>query len=526
MIRARLWAGWQRAEAGLDRIFGPASNPLRQLGAVAFWLFWIATATGIYLYVFLDTTAAGAWRSVEQVSTAQWPLGTLVRGLHRYASDSMLAAVLLHLLREWAAGHAGGFRWFSWVSGVPLVALLYASGIGGFWLVWDELALFSVTATAEWLDWVGAMPEPFVRNFLSRDLVVDRLFTLFIFLHIGLPLALLAGMWIHVQRVSRPQTQPSRPLAGGLLAALLALALALPVRSHAPADLERAPALLQLDWFFLFPHALMYATSPAALWAMAAGALGLLLALPWLQRAPRLPTAEVSPADCNGCGRCAADCPYSAIVLVPHSRKARAPRMAQVQPALCAGCGICAGACPSSTPFRAGETFASGIDMPGRRVAELRGELERALAVAPGRPLVVVFGCDRGPAVAPLARDGTVAMSLLCAGMLPPSFIEYALRYGADGVLVTGCAAGGCDYRFGQPWAEQRFAGAREPHLRASVPSGRLRVAWSGGGAAGIARELEDFREALARLGARPAGTPPKRGQMSEPGQKRHRTAA
>lgn len=513
MIRARLWAGWRRAEAGLDRIFGPGSNPLRQPGAVAFWLFWIATATGIYLYVFLDTSAAGAWRSVEQVSAGQVPLGIAARGLHRYASDLMVLAVLAHLAREWLAGHAGGFRWFSWLSGVPLLVLLYASGIGGFWLVWDELALYSATATAEWLDRLGAMPEPLVRNFLFPDLVIDRLFTLFIFLHIGLPLALLAGMWIHVQRVSRPGTQPARALAAGLLAALTALALAFPVRSHAPADLERVPARLELDWFFLFPHPLMYATSPGALWALAAAVLALLAALPWLQRAPRLPPAEVSPAECNGCARCAADCPYSAIVLVPHSRKARAPRMARVQPALCAGCGICAGACPSSTPFRAGETFASGIDMPGRRVADLRGELERALAQATGAPRIVVFGCDHGPGVAQLRAPGTVALSLICSGMLPPSFIEYALRSGADGVMVAGCAGGGCEYRFGPRWLEARLAGTREPHLRPSVPRERLRVSWSDGGAARLAGELEAFRSDLARLGARPVASSPKRTQ-------------
>lgn len=515
MIRARLWAGWQRAEAGLDRIFGAAANPLRQLGAVAFFLFWVAAASGIYLYVFLDTSVAGAWRSVEQVSTGQWPLGTAMRGLHRYASDLMVLAVLAHLAREWLAGHAGGFRWFSWLSGVPLLALLYASGIGGFWLVWDELALYSVTASAEWLDWIGAMPEPFVRNFLFADLVIDRLFTLFIFLHIGLPLALLAGMWIHVQRVSRPQTQPARALAAGLLAALTALALAFPVRSHAPADLERVPARLDLDWFFLFPHPLMDATSPGALWALAAAAFALLAALPWLQRAPRLPAAEVSPADCNGCGRCAADCPYSAIVLVPHSHKARAPRMAQVQPALCAGCGICAGACPSSTPFRAGESFASGIDLPGRRVADLRGELERALARASGAPRIVVFGCDRGPELSPQRAPGTMALSLICSGMLPPSFIEYALRSGADGVLVAGCAGGGCEYRFGQRWLEARLAGAREPHLRPNVPRERLRLAWLNDGAAGLARELEAFRADLARLGAQPPASSPKRARKA-----------
>jgi len=59
----------------------------------------IAAATGIYLYVFLDTSVAGAWRSVEAMNG-------VVRGLHRYASDAMVVATLAHLLREYLAGHA------------------------------------------------------------------------------------------------------------------------------------------------------------------------------------------------------------------------------------------------------------------------------------------------------------------------------------------------------------------------------------------------------------------------------------
>lgn len=510
-MRARAFALWRAAEARLDAAFGPQANPLRHAGALAFFLFWVVAATGIYLYVFFDTSAAGAWRSVEDVSRAQGALGALARGLHRYGSDAMVLAVLAHLAREYLAGHERGARWFSWVSGVPLVVLLYASGIGGFWLVWDELALFSATATAEWFDWAGVMPEPFVRNFLSPERVNDRLFTLFIFLHIGVPLALLLGMWVHVQRLSCPETQPAAALAAGALAALALLALAFPVESAPPADVTRPPAEVALDWFLLFAHPAMYATSPGALWAIVAAALLALFAAPWLSRAPRLPAAQVSPADCNGCGRCFADCPFSAVVLVPHVTKARAPRMAKVEPALCAGCGICAGACPSSTPFRASEQFRSGIDMPGRSVAELRARLESRLRAPQPGPRVVLFGCDRGVDVTRLEAPGTVALSLLCAGMLPPSFVEYALRYGADGVLVTGCAAGGCDYRFGQRWLEERFAGRREPHLRANVPRERLRVAWVASAAA-LERELAQFREHLAALAARPAVlAPPKR---------------
>ncbi len=478
---------------------------LRQLGGLAFFLFWIVAATGIYLYVFLDTSVAGAWRSVESMG--------VMRSLHRYASDALVVAIFAHLLREYILGHAHGFRWFSWVSGVPLIVLLYASGIGGFWLAWDQLALFSATATAEWFDWLGLSSEPFVRNFLSSDQVIDRLFTLFIFLHIGIPLALLLGMWVHVQRISRPDSLPSRPLAAGTALALLVLAIAWPVQSHPPANPAQVPASVALDWFWLFPHPLMYATSPGALWAMLSGVLLLLLAVPWLGRRAGLPVAVVSERDCNGCGRCFVDCPYSAIVLVPHVSKRIAPRMARVQPALCAGCGICASACPSSTPFRSSDTFASGIDMPGRRIADLRGELERALAALSAGPRIVVFGCDHGADAAAVRSADTAAMSLICAGMLPPSFVEYALRSGADGVYVTGCAGGACDYRFGQRWLEQRFAGTREPHLRANVPHERLRVEWAGDGSViELARRVAAFRASLAQLGPAAAPrAPPKR---------------
>ena len=39
---------------------------------------------------------------------------------------------------------------------------------------------------------------------IANEAVSDRLFSLLIFLHIGLPLALLAAMWLHVARLAKP----------------------------------------------------------------------------------------------------------------------------------------------------------------------------------------------------------------------------------------------------------------------------------------------------------------------------------
>ena len=134
-----------RAERGLDRLFGPASNPLRHLGALGFLLFWVIAVTGGWLYAVFDTSVAGAWQSTADLATDLLGIGGVVRALHRYASDAFVVVMLAHLLRELAMGRVSGFRRFTWLSGVPLIWLAIASGIVGYWLVWDQTALLSAT---------------------------------------------------------------------------------------------------------------------------------------------------------------------------------------------------------------------------------------------------------------------------------------------------------------------------------------------------------------------------------------------
>lgn len=498
-------------QALFDRAFGARENPWRNLGSLGFFLYWIIAVSGIYVYALFDTSVGGAYASVEAMSRS--PLAGLMRSLHRYASDAFVLVMFLHLAREFVLGRYVGFRWFSWLTGVPLIWLAYASGIGGFWLVWDGLAQYSIIASAVWLDWLPVFSEPLVRNFLAPESVNDRFFSLLMFLHIGIPLVLLLAMWVHIQRVSRPMTNPPRRLALGALGTLVLLSLAAPVASNAPADLSRLPGVLTFDWWYLFVHPLMDASSPAFLWALAAVFTLALAALPLLARRERPPVAEVSLANCNGCGRCFADCPYAAVIMLPRSDGRRGHRQqAVVLTDLCAACGICAGACPSSTPFRSVEDLVTGIDMPQMPVAQLRSQLERAVATLSGPAKVVVFGCECAAEVKSLAGPGTATFTLLCTGMLPPSFIEYALRGGADGVLVTGCMPGDCAYRFGNLWTEERIRGEREPHLRPTVPRERVKVAWAAArDGEGLRGALQEFRAELSRLGGMRAKKPIRR---------------
>jgi len=279
--RAGRWL-FLRVEAVFNAAFGERLNPLYYLGPIAYLLFWVVVASGLYLYVFFRTGVAEAYASVEAITHGQPYVGGLMRSLHRYASDGMVLVMLLHLARHWFFDRYRGFRWFSWLSGVALLWLVYIAGINGYMLPWDRMAQFVVVATAEWLDWLPVFNGTLMRNFLWPEAVSDRLFSLLAFIHIGVPLAVLALLWAHTQRVPDARTAPPAPIAATLVGALAVLALLRPALSQGPADLARPVTSLDFDWFYLPVYALLYRWTPGEVWALVGGATLLFALAPWL----------------------------------------------------------------------------------------------------------------------------------------------------------------------------------------------------------------------------------------------------
>ena len=471
---------FQLVQKPLSRAFDSEQNPLNYLGALTIYFCWIVLISGIWLLIFFRTSVSAAFGSVEYLTNEQWYLGGIMRSLHRYASDAAIITILLHVIKEFVFNRYRLNRWFNWVTGVPLVWIIFPLGITGYWLVWDELAQYVAISTAELLDSIPIFTDSMAGNFMSDDVLSDRFFTLMAFLHlIGLPIFLVFGIWLHIFRLNGPRINPPRRMMAAALLAMLVLSVIFPAISHEKANLAIAPQALRLDWFYLHVFPLIQRWSPGSVWILLVGISVVLTIAPWAPPARKTTVAVVDLDNCNGCRRCADDCPFGAIEMVPRTDGTNYTHQAEVDDELCISCGICVGACPTATPFRSRSALVPGIDLPNRSAADIRQDIVDQAVAASNEPRIMVFGCRDDRQTEIVRRAGANVVTVRCMAHLQPSYLDFVLsRDKADGVMLLGCEDGNCNYRLGAEWTEARIARERDPRLRKRTDTSRIAMGW------------------------------------------------
>lgn len=475
------------AERGVDALWGSRFNPLYRSGALAIGLFLVALVTGVYLLFFYRVGAP--YQSVRAIST-EVPLGSLMRSLHRYASDGAMLATAFHVLRMFVEGKAHGPRILAWTSGVILLGLMMAIGVTGYVMIWDEYARALALAGAEMIDLLPMLGQPMARAFTSNRPLGSSFFFLNLFFHLALPLALLGGLWLHTLKLSRPAWLPKWDVLLVISGALLVLSLVWPAPLAPPADPLRLTDAVPNDWFYTPWLPLAWALSPGAFTGLAVFlTVGLLLA-PWwwkppAERAPRV--SEHVEERCEGCEQCVKDCPYDAITMVPRTKGEGSELVARVDPSLCTGCGVCAASC---SQLAIGPPHVSARLQLHEAIALRRAESEAELAVAFCRN-------EFSPALVERLRQMVPRLAFLpydCIGALHTSVLAVLTRR-FRGVFVLACAPGTCERRLGDSLAFERHAGARGPKLRSSrLDPQAVRVSRrSQGEERLLVRELRDF---------------------------------
>ncbi|MHB1311118.1 MAG: cytochrome b N-terminal domain-containing protein [Gemmatimonadaceae bacterium] len=454
------------ADAAATRVYGWRRNPLHQSGALAVTLLVLLIGTGLFLLVGYRVSAP--WQSVAALQAQPW-LGRWMRSLHRFASDAMIVAVVVHAWRMFAQRRSWGPRVLAWTSGVMLLFVLFVSGWTGYVLVWDTFGAQLAVGGARLFDTLPVLSEPVRRIFAGDESVPAAFFFINLFLHIAVPLGAGVALWIHVSRLARPTLSPPRALAMWVIGALTALAIVAPVQLADEAAMLTIPRSVPMDGFYAFWLPWADALPPIWAWVGAIGTLALALAVPRLTRQPRTDEwapSVVDPRLCTGCDQCPQDCPWDAITMQPRD-DGRVGLVAHVDEAKCVSCGICAGSC---APMGVGPALRTGRD----QLAALRRHLQLVDKVTPARRVAICCEHAAPSHLEPLRALSADIQLVPCAGNVHSSVVERNIRQGAAGVMIYTCAPRDCRGREGPKWLHERMYNGREAELQPRVDISRV----------------------------------------------------
>jgi quinol-cytochrome oxidoreductase complex cytochrome b subunit len=111
--------------------------------------------TGILLMVYYRPTTDEAYESVRYVMT-QASFGWLIRGLHAWGANLMIAVLVLHMLRVFLMGAYKKPRELTWVGGVLIFFVVLFFGFTGYLLPWNQLSYWATTVGTQV---TSAIPE-------------------------------------------------------------------------------------------------------------------------------------------------------------------------------------------------------------------------------------------------------------------------------------------------------------------------------------------------------------------------------
>jgi len=376
---------WTRLEGVVNRFTKSDFNPFYHLGTLTIFMLLVLIATGVYLTAIYRPGLDVAYATVEKIDS-NW-FGSLMRSVHRYASDAMILLILLHFLKMLFSDRYWGQRWLAWTSGWIMLATTWLVGTMGYWLIWDQRAQWMTEYMMEYLAGTSGL------TYIAPDLASRTFsnFVIILFLHVFLPLIGFLGIYIHGLRLSRARWWSPRWVSVQATIGLIVLALIKPVASAAPADLSALIESVPMDFLYLGFLPLIEMWGNVIVWGLTILVCGSLFLLPWLASGRDLGPALVTDAKCTGCNICYAECPFDAIRMVARNDNSGYQKLAVINDKQCTACGICVGACPTDA-----------IELKGGYNGEqvfsaVRGALHRERK--DGNPITVLFASHRDQAL-------------------------------------------------------------------------------------------------------------------------------
>jgi quinol-cytochrome oxidoreductase complex cytochrome b subunit len=178
--------------------------PLYSLGSFSLLAYIVAAVSGALLgFYYAPATVGEPTAAYQQITFIMTDLnfGFMLRSIHRWSAQVMVAAVFLHMLRVYFTGAYKEPRELNWLVGIILISLLLLFGYSGYLLPWDQLAFWagqigvemalSVPLVGEWaaqLIWGGfSLGQPtLMRMYIIHVFFLPFVMTTLIAVHIGI----------------------------------------------------------------------------------------------------------------------------------------------------------------------------------------------------------------------------------------------------------------------------------------------------------------------------------------------------
>jgi ubiquinol-cytochrome c reductase cytochrome b subunit len=172
-------------------------------GSAATILFGLQIVTGILLALVYSPSAADAWKSLQFLNH-DIQLGWLLRAVHGWGSDFMVAIVLIHMCQVFLWGAYKFPRELTWIIGVFLILMTLGMAFTGQVLRFDQDAYWGLGIGASILSRVPFIGAPAVNLMLGGPIIgaatLSRFFALHVFV---IPGILIGAVGLHILMVLR-----------------------------------------------------------------------------------------------------------------------------------------------------------------------------------------------------------------------------------------------------------------------------------------------------------------------------------
>ncbi len=180
--------------------------PLYTLGFFSTLAYVVAAISGALLGFYYSPSAAAGTEAAGTVAyesiafiMRDLQFGFMLRSIHRWSAQVMVAAVFLHMLRVYFTGAYKEPRELNWLIGIVLISLTMVFGYTGYLLPWDQLAFWagqigvemslSIPLAGEWV------AQLLFGGFSLGQATLQRMYILHVFL---LPFVVTTLIAIHI----------------------------------------------------------------------------------------------------------------------------------------------------------------------------------------------------------------------------------------------------------------------------------------------------------------------------------------